>query len=150
MRLSRSDLVPMLAIVAGGAIGMATFGSVVAPPETVEPNFSVREEALQLDEVAVVVPTPCSTQRRVIESPSRIDIGNQPYDRFRWPETWPLIFVDGVRVYEDWNCVKEGLDLDDIEDMEVVLPASAVRRYGEEGAGGAIVLTLKEEARRQR
>ena len=34
---------------------------------------------------------------------------------------------------------------EDIEKIEVLRPAAAVRRYGEEASSGAIVLTLKED-----
>jgi hypothetical protein len=39
---------------------------------------------------------------------------------------------------------------EDIEDIEVVLAAAAVRRYGDEASNGAILITLKEEWRRRR
>ena len=107
--------------------------------QTVEQNFSVREEALQLDEVAVVVPTPCLTQRRVIGGASSRELPK------------PLILVDGVRLYDSGACDSILDDIyPDIERVETLLGFGGRARFGEEGRWGALVITLKEEARRRR
>jgi hypothetical protein len=46
--------------------------------------------------------------------------------------------------------IMDNLVEEDIEDIEVVLAAAAVRRYGDEASNGAILITLKEEWRRRR
>ena len=109
--------------------------------QTVERNFSVAQEAIQLHEMVVTGP-PCGTQRRAINIRgfSSIEIGNQP-----------LIYVDGMRVYDSGACdsLLDDVNPDDIETIEIVKGPAAVGLYGEEASAGAIVITLKEALRRR-
>ena len=123
--------------------------------QTVEQNFSVREEAIQLDEI-FVTGTRCGTQRRISAPPGWVQeqgssITIRGFSAIE-PANQPLIYIDGVRVYNSDGCNPrlDDIDPNDIESIEIVRGPAAAAQFGEEASAGAIVITLKEEARRRR
>ena len=161
MRLSRTHLVPVLAIVAGGVIGASlSFGFLGSRSDDDAPVGMVTDQVTdaRLDEVAIAVPAarPCFEQQRISAPPdwvqepgSSITIRSFSLLEMANP---PLFFVDGVR-YDAGDCILADLEPDDIEDMDLLMSGSpgAVRRFGEEASNRAIVImTLTDEARRRR
>ena len=156
MRLSRTHLGPVLAIVAGGVIGASlSFGSLGSRSADHARVGTVTGQVTdaRLDEVAIAVPAarPCFAQQRISapldwvqESGSSITIrGFSPIE----PANQPVLVIDGV-LYDSEECHLD-LEPDDIEDSEILMSAAAVRRFGEEASNGAIVITLKDDARRR-
>ncbi len=124
--------------------------------QTVEQNFSIAEEAIQLNGI-VVTGTPGCTQASGssinIRGFSSIQIGNQP-----------LIYVDGIRVdnfcslAENFPGILNGRDAsgsgasalddinpEDIESIEIIKGPAAATLYGIEASAGVIQITLKED-----
>ena len=119
--------------------------------QTVEQNFSVSEEALQLDAI-IVTGTPGCIQRRAIGGFSSIAIGNQP-----------LIYIDGIRVDNSFGlgpddqvsgfCGPGGseasalddINPNDIESIEIIKGPAAATLYGTGASAGVIQITLKED-----
>ncbi len=106
--------------------------------QAIEQNFSIAEEAIQLNGI-VVTGTPGCTQASGssinIRGFSSSQVGNQP-----------LIYLDGVRLDYCYSQRRDLADLDpaDIESIEVLKAPAAVALYGEEASAGAIQITLKE------
>ena len=106
--------------------------------QTVEHNFSIADEALQLDPL-VVPGTPGPVNIRGFSS---IEIGNQP-----------LIYVDGIRVDNSFGLGPGGSALDDInpndiESIEIIKGPAAATLYGTEASAGVIQIITKKERRR--
>ncbi len=119
--------------------------------QTVEQNFSVAEEAVQLDPLVVPV-TPGSINIRGFSS---ILIGNQP-----------LIFVDGIRVDNSFglgpdngsagfrdmgrsgDSALDDINPDDIESIEIIKGPAAAKLYGTEASAGVIQIITKKELSR--
>ena len=128
----------------------------VSGGQTVEHNFSVAEEVLQLDEIIAGAPgcTQASGSSINIRGFSSIEIGNQP-----------LIYVDGIRVDsfcslgpENFPGILNGRDAsgsgasalddinpEDIESIEIIKGPAAATLYGTEASAGVIQITLKED-----
>ncbi len=143
MSLSRTDLVPVLAIVVGGAIGgLVSFGFLGSRSDN-----DVRVGTV----TGQVTDAPCFGQRRISAPPgwvqepgSSITIrGFSPIE----PANQPVLVIDGV-LYASEECHLD-LEPDDIEDSEILMSAAAVRRFGKEASNGAIVITLKKDPRRR-
>ena len=217
MRLSRTDLVPVLAIVAGGVIGASLsfsfLGSrsveVPAPEWEVPKRIGVDgmmvltgamvEVEIAFERAVLLVHAQqeeaLARARALAAGTRRIEVVrvrlvpsqegamtcflNGAVYRFRSvdgdPE-WVELSSDGQRIESSRNpapiCIvgveeeaatqyllqlrsigpkiMDNLVEEDIEDIEVVLAAAAVRRYGDEASNGAILITLKEEWRRRR
>ena len=84
--------------------------------------------------------------------PEWVELSSERIESF---EIAPLLCIDGVeeeaatqyllQLASVGPRIVDNLVAEDIEDVEVLLSAAAVRRYGEEASSGAIVLTLKED-----
>jgi TonB-dependent SusC/RagA subfamily outer membrane receptor len=160
MKLNRTNVVPVLAIVAGGAIGASLSFSFLAltrsgvepePFGTVTEDFSVAEEAVQLDPLVV----PGTPGRVNIRGFSSILIGNQP-----------LIYVDGIRVDDSFGLAPDNgsdglrnvggsgdsalddISPEDIESIEIIKGPEAAKLYGTEASAGVIQIITKKERRR--
>ena len=148
MRLSRTHLVPVLAILAGGVIGASlSFGFLAL---TRSSGGSDLEEAVQLDPLVVPgIPEPINPRGF-----SSIVIGNQP-----------LIFVDGIRVDNSFglspangsgfrnvggsgDSALDDINPDDIESIEIIKGPAAAKLYGSEASAGVIQILTKKERRR--
>ena len=55
----------------------------------------------------------------------------------------PLIYVDGVRTRQD---LFDEIDPDQIERIEIVKGEAAIVMYGDDAAGGVILIFLKPDA----
>ena len=184
MRLSRTDLLPVLTIVAGGVLGASlSFGFLGSRsgemPEVERRQIDVERRWFEVDRAGNV-----TTFEPVQASPEDATcFFNGAVYRFRTvdgdPE-WVELSSDGQRIASSENlslleqraqaallCIDgveeeaatqyllqlasvgprivDNMVAEDIEDVEVLLSAAAVRRYGEEASSGAIVLTLKED-----
>ena len=165
MRLSRTDLVPMLAIIGGGAVSVLISGSPVlwSPsddvPASVHPVWSPDEQSIVFEaDEAVTVPmrvpaTPViSPDGQWISRSSPRRAGEPRFYVRRRPAVTdpqkvpPLVYIDGVRVETSFF---ESLNPDDIERIEVVKGDAAVALYGEEASSGAIQIFLKEARHRR-
>ncbi len=173
MRLSPTDLAaPVLAIIAGGAIGgLLTLSPLVlwAPSDPVVAP-SATAEALRLEEQRAVARAAylfgelaaarsgirASSVRRenrldgTVVTGGRIEVDPVEIspDGQQWIARQSPVYVDGVRVYNDAGVsasVLNDLNPQDIESIEVVKAAAAVALYGEEASGGVIQITLKED-----
>ena len=155
MRFSRTDLVPVLAIVAGGmigdslSIGFLGSGSANVPPVVYE--YAATLEPVQARPVPASPEgaMTCIPNGVVFSTPSvngsRPDLGvkispDERRGRFLYQ---PLICIDGMNV--------DLLDLmriptEDIESIENLDADAAVALYGaRRGSAGAILYTLKED-----
>ncbi|MCH8812920.1 MAG: carboxypeptidase-like regulatory domain-containing protein [Gemmatimonadetes bacterium] len=116
--------------------------------QTVEQNFSVAEEAVQLDPLVVPgTPEPISPRRF-----SSILIGNQP-----------IIYVDGIRVDNSFGLgpdhgsdglrnvggsggsALDDINPEDIESIEIIKGPEAAKLYGTEASAGVIQIITKKE-----
>jgi iron complex outermembrane receptor protein len=139
--------------------------------QTVEQNFAVAQESLQIEPIIVTV-TPGATDRMsngntvttvdvvaVTAQVSRISVEAGPVT-VQVPITStqqvlnasgvssvdePLIYIDGIRVDDPFSHPGDldKLDPDDIESIEILRPAAAAALYGEEASVGVIQITLK-------
>lgn len=136
MRHVRTDLIPILAILAGGTVGAIASGLIFASLTPASPS-----------DVVVVAASP-------VEAPP------------------PLVYIDGVRIgygvgapsLEAWHSgestftardVRAALSewftttgssplaIDGVERIEVLPSSEALERYGDDAAGGAILVTLR-------
>ena len=136
MTLSRTDLLPVLSIMAGSAVGVVASGLVL--------------EGLSHDE----------------RSDPLVTVGSH------MSAGPPLVYIDGVRIetppgvppMEEWLLGESGftgsavrsalvqwlektgtspLLIEGIQDIEVVRGSAAVREYGDEAAGGVILISLR-------
>ena len=156
MKLSRTDLLPALAIVAGGVIGASLSfsflersrsGDVPVAVPAVAPSGVPAGESIPFEVVSVPVemrrlqwsPTEARIEfNRVEISPDGQGVAGEP-----------LVYVDGVRVNNDagdGTSVLNDFDPEDIESVEIVKAAAAIAQYGEEASAGVILISLKEGA----
>ena len=129
---------------------------VVCQTENAKASRALREMYEGSGEVAIAVRAarPCFEQQRISAPPDRVqEPGSSITIRGFSPifeiANQPIYVIDGVR-YDFEDCPLADLGPDDIEDMEVLMSAAAIRLFGEEAFNGAIVLTLTDEARRRR
>ena len=142
MKFSRTDFVPVLAIICGGAVGVFASASlvlsspadevpapdpVVVPSATVELATDGRRYVIQMDDP---VRFPRGIVRRLPEVTDRQGVS-------------PLIYIDGVR--NDVTSFLEILSPEEIERIEILKGDAAIALYGEEGSGGVIRITLKAD-----
>ena len=156
MRLSRTDFVPVLAIVAGGVIGASlSFGFLGSRSDDVPPV--VYEYVATLDPVQAR-PVPASPEGAMTcipngvvfrapsvngSGPGPVTVKISPDERRGRYLYEPLLCIDGMNV--------DLLDLmriptEDIESIENLDADAAVALYGaRRGSAGAILYTLKED-----
>ncbi len=119
--------------------------------QPVEQNFSIAEEALQLDPIVV---TAARVQRRAISTDAEtVDpaaIAAQVTSMQQMLTEWtdgnqPLIYVDGIFVGDPFSHPADlgNLDPDDVESLEVLSPAAAVARYGPRASAGVVQIRFK-------
>ena len=158
MKLNRTNVVPLLAIVAGGAIGASlSFSFLALTRSGVEPEpfgtvtgpvTDAQSGAVQLDPLVVPgTPEPISPRRF-----SSILIGNQP-----------IIYVDGIRVDNSFGLgpdngfagfrdaggsggsALDDINPEDIESIEIIKGPAAAKLYGIEASAGVIQIITKKE-----
>ena len=154
MRLSRTDVVPVLTIVAGGVMGASLSFSFLGSRSDDVPATEWSSEISGF-------PVPTETDEvdagssPNIRGFSSILIGNQP-----------LIYVDGRRVDNSFglgpdngfdglrnvggsgDSALDDINPDDIESIDVVKGPAAVKLYGTEASAGVIQIITKKERRR--
>jgi outer membrane receptor protein involved in Fe transport len=158
--LNRTDVIPVLAILAGGALGVVTTAGVLLsarsaveayPRPTIERN---RQEAQVIrvwaeDGRTLEVRREGNRRerRRVDVMPLRVSVTQQKTSLVRQlseqagQSVQPIIYVDDVRVDRSWL---DDADPDDIESVTVLRGPNAVELYGEDAsADGVILITLK-------
>ena len=167
MGLSRTDLVPVLAIICGGAVGVLTSASLLlsslpdyvsayasapvrpaaSPDQTSNVFLSHRDVRVLTSEVERFRPVLSPDGQRLAYR-FQVAASSEPHVIVRSvPGTtdrqsgFPLIYVDGVRM--DAISFLEGLNPDDIESIEVVRGDEAVSLYGPEVADGVIRISLR-------
>ena len=162
MRLSRTDLVPALTIIAGGAIGaLLTFSPLVLrSPANDEPvpvrlvratsddgRTRVRSVSVRSTDGRTVVFVSSDGRtyrfRSVDKDPDPVAIS--PDGQWIAYRAQPLIYIDGASV---GTFFPADVDPDDVEGIEVVTGEAAVALSGEEASAGVILISLKEERRR--
>ena len=162
MRLSRTDLVPLLTIIAGGAVGaLLTFSPLVlrspaddglAPVRVVQPasdgmRARVRPVPVRSSDGRTIVFVSSDGRtyrfRSVDKDPEPVTLSADG----QWIayQAQPLIFIDGVSV---GTFFPESLDPDDVEGIEVVKGDAAVALYGVKASAGVTLISLKEERHR--
>ena len=154
MRLSRADLVaPVLAIIAGGAIGVSlTFSPLVpwSPSEAVsapDPVLapSATAEALRLEQQrATARALSLAAGRAAARSAISVSVRGEIDARQAL-----VYYVDGVRVDNDTGAgvsVLNDFNPEDIARIEVMKGPAAAALYGEEASAGVIQITLKVAA----
>ena len=150
MRLSRTDLIPVLAIVAGGALGVLTSGALVLSSRADHVPVPVLEaKATTIDRVDRVIRI--RIDEFGVEEPLIQKVGGdrliverqrQQREGVREVRAQPLIYIDGVRMPR----VLGNVDPDDIERIEVIRGPAALELYGEEASAGVIQIFLKHES----
>ena len=151
MRLFRTDLVPVLAIVAGGALGASlsfgflgswsedvsgvTLGLLYENAATVEPVQARPEGAMTCTPNGVVYRTASVDGSR----PDRVTVKILPDERRGRFLYRPLLCVDGVAV-DEIDLVRNPQDYAVIERLD---PDAAIALYGERGSAGAVLVTFK-------
>ncbi len=163
MRLPRTDLVPVLTIIAGGAIGaLLTLSPLLlfAPSDNVPASVQpVRSPAKAAPAAPRPVPVWSTAGTSVVYQDANGRVyrvragGGEPQSVAVSPDgEWiayqaqPLFYIDGERVGPSFP---ESLDPDDIESIEVLKGESAVALYGEEASAGVIRIILKEARQRR-
>ena len=160
MRLSRTDLVPVLAIVAGGVIGASlsfsflgsrsddvvsgvTLGLLYEASATEEP---VQARPVPASPEGAMTCTPNGVVYRIASEWSRPDLvavkisPDERRGRFLYQ---PIICVDGMNV--DWTDLMR-IPPEDFASIESLDAGAAVALYGaRRGSAGAILYTLKED-----
>ncbi len=170
MRPSRTDVFPMLVIMAGGAIGalltlspVLLFGPIDDVPAPVQPVLSPPEEATvwvrPLAGRAVPILSPDGTSI-VYEDGNgnvyRVNSGVSPGEqriayrsKTSVEETAePLWVIDGVPIGTS-RSILESLEAENVEAIEVLKADAAVRLYGQEASSGVILITLKGTSSRR-
>ena len=165
MRLSRTDLLPVMAIIGGGVVGVLASGSLVlssradyapAPVPVVVPRAAAEPETpvVCVDEG---VPLMASRSRLIwYVRAADGESAAQPFiylPRLSGPNLEEgtverLIYIDGVRMSSE-RCAAsfiKGLSLGAIDRIEVVKEDAAVARFGEEASGGVMQIWLKHES----
>ena len=138
MRLSRTDVVPVLAIVAGGAVGLLTSALVLlagsdyvssdlvaAPAATAEASAS--QPLVYIDGVRI-----------------RNDSGTPPLEG--WLRGEDIFTASAVRSALDQWFEMTGTSpalIDGVQGIEIVSGHRAVTLYGDEASGGVILVSLK-------
>ena len=170
MRLSRTDFAPLLAILAGGAIGVSftlapsaawsppdqvpTSVRIVLPPTAevppaarptwspaAPPTWSPTGEV-----IASVSPDGKWVAVRSAEERTALLVRGVVASRTSRQSTdQPLVYVDRVRMA---TSSLGNLDPDDIESIEVIKGAAAAALYGEEASAGVIQVVLKKRRER--
>ena len=152
MRLSRTDLVPVLVIVAGGALGASfSFGLLGSRSDDVP--------ATEWTSEITVFPVPTETDG-VVGQGSSINIRG-----FSSLQTLnqPLIYVDGIRVDNSFTLgpdngfdgfrdaggsggsALDDINPEDIESIEIIKGPAAATLYGTEASAGVIQIVTKKE-----
>ena len=167
MRLSRTDLIPVMTIVAGGVIGASlSFGLLGSRSEDVSVAArSTEMQSMVIEGVAKGLTAPKDTdliaflERRYTEGRSivcmysdgdvfRLDFVDRYSDRVerspygQWQN--PLVCIDGVAVETSIDLVPE-----DIESTQLLRQDVAVPLYGARGSDGVIRITLNTDPRRR-
>ena len=156
MRLPRIDLVPMLAIVAGGVMGATLSLRLVSSDDVPAPNPVVVSSATEADRIeadpvenspdrrwAMYCPDTCGEPWLFMRMPkdgtARVDLSfrTDPENQLQPP----LFYIDGVRI----GSSDLSLELDAIESIETVRGAAAIALYGEGAFPGVVQITLKED-----
>ena len=158
MRLSRTDLLPVLTIVAGGLVGasvsfrLMSSDDVPAPDPVVVPTASRAVVALSIPPdvwVPLILPNmkgepwvyvripygkdgAARIDRSVLDLSFRPDVENQERS---------LFYIDGVR----FGSADLSLELHTIENIQGVRGAAAIALYGEEASAGVVLISLKED-----
>ena len=158
MRLSRTDLVPVLTIVAGGVIGASfTFSFLSRPdgvsaPDPVVALSATSGDRIEADRVEIspdeqwimlYIPDTDGGEPRVYvrrrkDGTGRVDLSFRPDVE---SQERPLFYIDGVR----FGSSDLSLKLDAIESIETVSGDAAVALYGGEAFAGVVRISLKEE-----
>ena len=133
MRLSRTDLVPVLAIIAGGAFGVIATGSVLLQSSA--------------DQVPAPTPVVASTTLPLIYIDGvriRSDRGTPPLEIMLRADD--VIASSAVRSALDQWLEVTGTSpslIDGVQGIEILRGEAAVARYGEEASGGVILVSLR-------
>ena len=159
MRHSRTDLVPVLAIIAGGVIGASlSFSFLGSRSGDVPVTLGLLNESSAALESVPVGPVLVSPDGRSMVCRS----GDGDVYQLAWvdrdPE-WvplspdrqriasyrnqPLVCIDGVGV--DTSNLPNVVSEEDIENIEILKADAAVRLYGAQASGGVIRISLKED-----
>ena len=130
MRLDRSDIWSMAAILAGGVVGVAVFGpqNFDEWTETKTTTTTIYTNEWVAAPEAPEAPAPPDAPGLVIVA-NGADAGVEP-----------LIYVDGIRVDE-----MPDLDPNDIDRVEIVKGSGAVAAFGPEASVGVVQIFLKVE-----
>ena len=154
MRLPRTDLVPVLTIIAGGVVGaslsfsflaLSPSDDVPAPDPVVVPSATVEMVIagvrMEVDGYPDVTARSIEVDGSVITG-TRIEVPLFVIDGIPVSRAQPLLYIDGVRM---GISLAQGLDPDDVESVEIVKGDAAVALYGEEASVGVILISLKKE-----
>lgn len=140
MRLFRADLVPVLAIVFGGAVGALTTGvALLARFDSVPPDPIVAPTSTA--QASMLPPLVYIEGTRITSDP-----GVPPLEAWLRGET--AFTASAVRsALTQWIAVTgtSPLLIHGLQEIEVLRPEEAVPRYGDEAAGGAILISLSWE-----
>ena len=146
MKVSRTDLVPVLTIMAGGAIGVFLTLSPRGPWSPSDSAPGVRYVPVQNAQSRVFVTRTGDVFRFRAADGDRSPLEVSPDGRWVAYRAQPLIYIDGVRVGTSFP---EGLDPNDIASIESVKGDAAIESYGEEAYLGVYLISLKEAGRRR-
>lgn len=143
MRLVRTDLVPVVAIIAGGAVGVLTSGlALLARSDYVPPD-------------PLVVPAPITKASAppplIYIDGVRISIDATVPPLESWLRGENAFTASTVRsALDQWLEVTgtSPLMIDGVQGIEVVSGDAAAQRYGDEASGGVILISLRPGALR--
>lgn len=148
MKLSRTDLGPLAAVVASGALGVALFG----PQTWVEDSVTVdvvtvdvvTDDAVRTDEPSFEWRSESGTEEHVFSEENVVIV------RQTEGPAEPLVYVDGalleVPAGSDVGAVVREIAPDGIERVEVIKGEAAEKLFGPEASAGVIQVFTREGA----
>lgn len=153
MKPSRSDIIPVLAVMAGGSFGALAVGALLlgspdvdvrTPTVIVAPDVGVRSEVHVIGRPHQVREVRISRDAIAVSADRqwtalRIDENSTEVSSIE-VESRPQIYVDGVRVE---TMTVEQLDGDDVARVEVIKGPRAATEYGSDETAGVILITTK-------
>ena len=144
MRVSRTDLVPVVTIVAGGALGvLLTFSPLALRSPADDVPAAVRYVPVHDVQSRVFVSHTGHVYRFHSVDPRPALSPDGQWIPYR---AQPLIYMDGVPVGTSFP---ESLDPDNVVSIEAVKGDAAVELYGEEAHAGVYRITLRESRHRR-